>query len=70
MTLDPQAIESAERALNEYLKAEAEQQRAYMRSFPDGRVSLELEWLDVHSMTRAVIGAYMAHVTPRQRSKP
>lgn len=66
MALDPKAIESAKRALNEYLKAEAEQQRAYLRSFPDGRVSLELEWLDVHSMTRAVVGAYMAHLEPRQ----
>ena len=70
MALDPQAIESAERALNEYLKAEAEQQRAYICSFPDGRVSLELEWLDVHSMTRAVVGAYMAHFKPPRRSRP
>jgi hypothetical protein len=65
MSLDPRAIQNAERALSEYLRAEAEQQQAYMHSFPDGRVSLELEWLDVHSMTRAIVSAYMAFVTPR-----
>ena len=51
-------------------RLEAEHQRAYMCSFPDGRVSVELEWLDVHSMTRAVVGAYVAHLVPRERTKP
>jgi hypothetical protein len=65
MTLDPKAIQNAERALNEYLRSEAEQQRAYMHSFPDGRVSLELEWLDVHSMTQTIVAAYMAFLDPQ-----
>jgi hypothetical protein len=69
MTLDPQAIQNAERALNEYLRAEADQQQAYMFSFPDGHVSVELEWLDVHSITRAVIAAYMAVLDPEDRSE-
>ena len=60
MKLDPRAIQNAERALNEYLSAEAEQQRAYVFRFPDGRISLELEWLDVHSMAHAVVAAYVA----------
>jgi hypothetical protein len=60
MTLDPRAIENAERALSEYLRLEAEQQRAYVFRFPDGRISLELEWLDVHSIAEAVVAAYVA----------
>jgi hypothetical protein len=60
MTLDPQAIQNAERALGEYLRAEAEQQQAYLCHFPDGRISLELEWLDVRSITQTVIAAYVA----------
>ena len=60
MTLDPHAIRSAEQALNEYLRAEAEQQKAYLFRFPDGRVSLELEWLDIGSIAQTVIAAYIA----------
>jgi hypothetical protein len=60
MTLDPRAIQSAEQALSRYLHAEAEQQRAYLFKFPDGRISLELEWIDVGSITHAVVSAYVA----------
>ena len=60
MNLDPRAIQNAERALSEYLRAEAEQQRAYVFRFPDGRISLELEWVDVHSIAHAVVAAYVA----------
>jgi hypothetical protein len=60
MTLDPHAIRSAEQALSEYLRAEAEQQKAYLFRFPDGRVSLELEWLDIGSIAQTVIAAYIA----------
>ena len=60
MTLDPHAIRSAEQALNEYLRVEAEQQKAYLFRFPDGRVSLELEWLDIGSIAQTVIAAYIA----------
>ena len=60
MTLDPRAIENAERALGEYLRAEAEQQKAYLFRFPDGRISLELEWLDVRSIAQTVIAAYVS----------
>jgi hypothetical protein len=70
MTLDPQAIQNAERALSEYLRAEADQQQAYMFSFPDGHVSLELEWLDVHSVARTVIAAYVAFLEPEGRGEP
>lgn len=60
MNLDPNAIRDAEQALSEYLHAEAEQQKAYLFRFPDGHISLELEWLDVHSIARTVIAAYVA----------
>jgi hypothetical protein len=60
MKLDPRAIQKAEWALSEYLRTEAEQQRAYVFRFPDGRISLELEWLDVRSVTHAVVAAYVA----------
>jgi hypothetical protein len=60
MNLDPRAIQNAERALSAYLCTEAEQQRAYIFRFPDGRISLELEWLDIHSIAEAVIAAYVA----------
>lgn len=60
MTLDPDAVQNAERALGEYLRAEAEQQQAYLFHFPDGRISLELEWLDVRSIAQTVIAAYVS----------
>ena len=59
MTLDPRAIRNAEQALSEYLRAEAEQQKAYVFNFPDGRISLELEWLDIHSVAKTVVAAYV-----------
>ena len=67
MTLDPRAIKTAERALSEYLCTEAEQQRAYVFRFPDGRISLELEWLDVHSVAHAVVTAYVASLNENGR---
>jgi hypothetical protein len=60
MTLDPRVIQDAERAFSAYLQVEAEQQRAYLFRFPDGRISVELEWLDVHSIAHAVVAAYVA----------
>jgi hypothetical protein len=63
MNLDPRAIQNAEQALSDYLRTEAEQQRAYVFRFPDGRISLELEWLDVHSIAQAVVAAYVTSLT-------
>ena len=60
MALDPRAIQNAEQALSRYLHAEAEQQRAYVFNVPDGRISLELEWLDVRSVAQTVVCAYFA----------
>jgi hypothetical protein len=60
MTLDSDALQSAQQALDGLLRAEAEQQHAYFVELPDGRVSLELEWLDVRSITRQIVAAYLA----------
>jgi hypothetical protein len=59
MMLDPTGIDRAEKALSDYLFAEAQQQRAYVFRFPDGRVSLELEWVDVRSIVQSVVMAYV-----------
>ena len=69
MTLDPHAVENAERALGEYLRAEAEQQKAYLFRFPDGRISLELEWVNVRSLAQTVIAAYVSSLD-RDASEP
>jgi hypothetical protein len=42
------------------LHAEAEQHRAYVFNFPDGRISLELEWFDVCAIAQTVVSAYFA----------
>jgi hypothetical protein len=64
--LDPHAIRSAERALEDYLSTEAEQQKAYLFRFPDGRVSVELEWIDLSSAAQKVVGAYLAFLNRDQ----
>ena len=68
MNLDPRGIQNAEQALSEYLRLEAEQQRAYVFRFPDGRISLELEWLDVHSIAQAVVAAYIGSLADNRRN--
>ena len=59
MTFDSDALQSAQQAFDERLRAEAEQQHAYFAEFPDGRISLELEWLDIRSITREIVAAYL-----------
>jgi hypothetical protein len=60
MDLDADALRRAELAFAELLQSEADQQHAYLARFPDGRVSLELEWLDLSAITKTVIGVYVA----------
>ena len=64
MNLDPRAVELAKQTLDALLSAETDKQCAYLFRFPDGRVSLELEWIDIHSRVRAVIATYVDHGTP------
>ena len=62
MTLDPQALQTAENVLAELLRNEADQQHAYIFQFPDGRISIELEWIDPRAITREIIAAYLIHL--------
>lgn len=61
MNLDQQALQAATQTLDRLLRAEVEEQRAYMFHFSDGRISLELEWIDIQSIMQAVIASYVAH---------
>jgi hypothetical protein len=69
LNLDAQGLESALKAFNDLLAAEAAQQNAYLFRFPDGRISLELEWLDIGAVARAVIAAYIAAAAEGRESQ-
>ncbi len=65
-SIDPQGLEAAARALGEQLGAEAREQNAYLHRFPDGKVSMELEWVDTIPLARAAVMAYLATVCRTQ----
>jgi hypothetical protein len=67
MNVEAAALETAVQTLIRLLQAEAEEQNAYVFHFPDGRVSLELEWIDLASIMRSVIDVYVEQ-TKRRRS--
>ena len=56
------ALDAAAAALDLQLRAEAAEQRSYVHRFPDGRLSVELEWIDANGLARAAVVAYLAHV--------
>src|SRR4051795_1057561 len=60
--LDPHALNLATQTLDRLLSAEADEQRAYLFRFPDGRISVQLEWIDIRSMISAAITTYVVHV--------
>jgi len=64
MDIDVRGLKNATKALENMLSAEASAQNAYLFKFADGRVSLELEWLDIQGLAKEVIAAYMADVGP------
>jgi hypothetical protein len=65
-TIDPEGLEAAARALGEQLGAEAREQNAYLHCFPDGKVSMELEWVDPAPLARAAVVAYLTAICGRQ----
>ncbi len=69
MAINLQRLERAAEALEARLRAEADAQNAYLFKFPDGRVSLELEWIDLRAIARGVVTAY-GNGRPSRRSKP
>jgi hypothetical protein len=70
MDLDPQALKAATQTLDRLLQAEAEEQRAYLVHFADGRISLELEWIDIQSIMQAVIASYVTHADKAKAGDP
>jgi hypothetical protein len=61
--LDPHALARAADALDSLLRAEADAQNAYLFKFADGRISLELEWIDIAAVARQVVSAYVEHIS-------
>jgi hypothetical protein len=62
MTLKSEGLRAASAAFGKRLAEEAFAQNAYARHFPDGRISVELEWVELEPIAEAVIEAYMAEV--------
>jgi hypothetical protein len=60
LPLDREAMRAAERMFVDLLRAEAEDQHAYVSEWPDGHVSLELEGVNFRRIIRSVIGTYLA----------
>ena len=67
--IDPEGMKAAAHALGEQLGADAEEQCAYLHRFADGKVSLELEWIDPALLARAAVDAYLTAILRRQVSK-
>jgi len=61
--IDAEALGRAVRALVQMLQAEANKQHAYIFHFPNGWISLELEWIDVEAIARTVITTYVEHMS-------
>ena len=61
MSVDLQALHIATQTLAQLFSAEAERQHAYIFHFPDGRISLELEWVDINDIVGKVIASYLVH---------
>jgi hypothetical protein len=61
-TIDPDALAAATLALDHQLGSEAQDQCGYLHRFSDGKVSLELEWVDPASLARAAVLAYLERV--------
>jgi hypothetical protein len=56
--IDAEALRAATEALESSLSDEADAQNAYLFKFTDGRVSLELECVDIKLIAERVIVAY------------
>ena len=55
------ALDAASAALCWQLHAVATEQGGYVHRFPDGKLSIELEWVCIISLARAAVAAYLAH---------
>lgn len=66
MAVDQRAIEAAAEVLRALLQRAADEQHAYFHRFPDGNVSLELEWLDLNLLARATVATYLQSASERE----
>ncbi len=55
----PSALAAATAAIDMELTAESTEQRGYLHKFPDGKLSIELEWIDTRRLAEAAIDAYL-----------
>lgn len=62
MPLDRPALEKASFAVRQRLRAEADGQNAYLQEFADGRISLELEWIDLDALAEDTVAAYLGAI--------
>ena len=60
--IDREGLVAAALALCERLGAEADEQCAYFHRFADGRVSMELEWVDPTCLAGVAVLAYLEAV--------
>jgi hypothetical protein len=69
--IDSKALKKAGQSLAAKLVSEAEKQNGYVATFPDGQISIELEWIDPKSIAKAAIEAYLetAHLARGRRIK-
>ncbi len=62
MDIETRALKAAVDAFDHWLRAEVAEQRGYMHKFPDSKLSIELEGIDVSSLVTAVVSAYLAEL--------
>jgi hypothetical protein len=58
-SIDSKTLKTAALRVAAKLASEAENQNGYVVIFPDGRVSVELEWIDPEEIAKAAIEAYL-----------
>jgi len=63
------ALEAAAAALDLRLQAEAAEQGSYLHRFADGKLSLDVEWIDPNSLAEAAIVAYLQHLKDASESE-
>ena len=70
MQLDKNALSAARETFARALSEEAAEQHAYLARFPDGRISVQLEWIDIEPIVQAVIAAYIAQLSNETKQAP
>ncbi len=60
MDIETHALKAAVDAFDHWLRAEVAEQRSYLHMLPDGKLSVEVEGIDVTSLVTAVVSAYIA----------